>query len=88
MTVMSQEAFREAQAKAGAMGHQEFGPVVSPEAAALLAAKILAGEYGEGDTVVLGVDKKGELSFGKKLDCWLIERISQDRLRRTQGHPS
>ena len=30
-----------------------------------LAAKILAGEYGEGDTVVLGVDKKGELSFGK-----------------------
>ena len=31
-----------------------------------LAAKILAGEYGEGDTVVLGVDKKGELSFGKQ----------------------
>ncbi len=30
-----------------------------------LAAKILAGEYGEGDTVVLGVDKKGELMFGK-----------------------
>ena len=30
-----------------------------------LAMKILAGEYGEGDTVVLGVDKKGELSFGK-----------------------
>ena len=31
-----------------------------------LAAKILAGEYGEGDTVVLGVDKKGELSFEKQ----------------------
>ncbi len=31
-----------------------------------LAAKILAGEYGEGDTVVLGVDKKGELSFGRR----------------------
>ncbi len=28
-----------------------------------LATKILAGDYGEGDTVVLGVDKKGELSF-------------------------
>jgi ATP-dependent Clp protease ATP-binding subunit ClpB len=31
-----------------------------------LAMKILAGEYGEGDTAVIGVDKKGELSFGKK----------------------
>jgi len=26
LTVMSQEAFREAQAKAGALGHQEIGP--------------------------------------------------------------
>ncbi len=33
-----------------------------------LAARILAGEYGEGDTVVLGVDKKGELTFGKRGD--------------------
>lgn len=39
LTVMSQEAFREAQAKAGALGHPEFGPVVSPEAAALLAER-------------------------------------------------
>jgi ATP-dependent Clp protease ATP-binding subunit ClpB len=31
-----------------------------------LAMKILAGEYGEGDTAVVGVDKKGELTFGKK----------------------
>ena len=31
-----------------------------------LAMKILAGEYGEGDTAVVGVDKKGEISFGKK----------------------
>jgi len=31
-----------------------------------LAMKILAGEVGEGDTAVIGVDKKGELSFGKK----------------------
>jgi ATP-dependent Clp protease ATP-binding subunit ClpB len=31
-----------------------------------LAMKILAGEYGEGDTAVIGVDKKGELTFGKK----------------------
>jgi hypothetical protein len=27
--------------------------------------KILAGEYGEGDTAAIGVDTKGELSFGK-----------------------
>jgi ATP-dependent Clp protease ATP-binding subunit ClpB len=31
-----------------------------------LAMKILAGEYGEGDTAVIGVDKKGELTFAKK----------------------
>ena len=31
-----------------------------------LAMKILAGEYGEGDTVVVGVDKAGEIEFGKK----------------------
>ena len=31
-----------------------------------LAMKILAGEHGEGDTAVIGVDKKGELAFGKK----------------------
>jgi ATP-dependent Clp protease ATP-binding subunit ClpB len=31
-----------------------------------LAMKILAGEFGEGDTVALGVDKKGELVFRKK----------------------
>jgi ATP-dependent Clp protease ATP-binding subunit ClpB len=31
-----------------------------------LAMKILAGEYGEGDTAVIGVDKKGELAFEKK----------------------
>jgi ATP-dependent Clp protease ATP-binding subunit ClpB len=31
-----------------------------------LAMKILAGEYGEGDTVVMGVDKAGEIEFGKK----------------------
>ena len=31
-----------------------------------LAMKILAGEYGEGDTALIGVDKKGELTFGKK----------------------
>jgi ATP-dependent Clp protease ATP-binding subunit ClpB len=31
-----------------------------------LAMKILAGEYGEGDTAVIGVDKKSELAFGKK----------------------
>ncbi len=31
-----------------------------------LAMKILAGEYGEGDTAAIGVDKKGELTFGKK----------------------
>jgi len=28
--------------------------------------KILAGEFGEGDAVRIGVDKAGELSFGKK----------------------
>jgi ATP-dependent Clp protease ATP-binding subunit ClpB len=31
-----------------------------------LAMKILAGEFGEGDTAVIGVDKKGELIFEKK----------------------
>ncbi len=31
-----------------------------------LAMKILAGELGEGDTVAIGVDKAGELAFGKK----------------------
>jgi ATP-dependent Clp protease ATP-binding subunit ClpB len=31
-----------------------------------LAIKILAGEYGEGDTALIGVDKTGELAFGKK----------------------
>ena len=31
-----------------------------------LAMKILAGEYGEGDTVAVGVDKAGEIAFGKK----------------------
>ncbi|MGZ5479716.1 MAG: ATP-dependent chaperone ClpB [Candidatus Aminicenantales bacterium] len=31
-----------------------------------LAMKILAGEYGEGDTAVVGVDKKGELVFERK----------------------
>ncbi len=31
-----------------------------------LAMKILAGEYDEGDTVVVGVDKAGEIEFGKK----------------------
>ncbi len=31
-----------------------------------MAMKILAGDYGEGDTAVVGVDKKGELTFGKK----------------------
>jgi ATP-dependent Clp protease ATP-binding subunit ClpB len=31
-----------------------------------LAMKILAGEFGEGDTAVIGVDKKGELVFRKK----------------------
>ncbi len=31
-----------------------------------LAMKILAGEFGEGDTVEIGVDKKGELGFKKK----------------------
>ncbi len=31
-----------------------------------LAMKILSGEYGEGDTVVVGVDKAGEIEFGKK----------------------
>ena len=31
-----------------------------------LAMKILAGDYGEGDTAVVGVDKKGELTFGRK----------------------
>jgi len=30
-----------------------------------LATKILAGEYGEGDTVLVGADKKGELTFKK-----------------------
>jgi len=30
-----------------------------------LAMKILAGEYGEGDTAAIRVDKKGELSFSK-----------------------
>jgi ATP-dependent Clp protease ATP-binding subunit ClpB len=30
-----------------------------------LAMKILAGEFGEGDTAVISVDKKGELTFGK-----------------------
>ncbi|MCX6570091.1 MAG: ATP-dependent chaperone ClpB [Candidatus Aminicenantes bacterium] len=30
-----------------------------------LAMKILAGEFGEGDTVAIGVDKKGELIFKK-----------------------
>jgi hypothetical protein len=28
--------------------------------------KILAGEFGEGDTVKIGVDKAGELEFRKK----------------------
>ena len=31
-----------------------------------LAMKILAGEFGEGDTVKIGVDKAGELEFAKK----------------------
>ncbi|HDT13185.1 MAG TPA: AAA family ATPase, partial [Candidatus Aminicenantes bacterium] len=31
-----------------------------------LAMKILAGEYGEGDTAVVGVDKAGEIAFRKK----------------------
>jgi ATP-dependent Clp protease ATP-binding subunit ClpB len=31
-----------------------------------LAMKILPGEFGEGDTAVIGVDKKGELVFEKK----------------------
>jgi ATP-dependent Clp protease ATP-binding subunit ClpB len=31
-----------------------------------LAMKILAGEFGEGDTVRVGLDKAGELAFGKK----------------------
>jgi ATP-dependent Clp protease ATP-binding subunit ClpB len=31
-----------------------------------LAMKILAGEYGEGDAAVVGVDKKGEITFGKR----------------------
>jgi ATP-dependent Clp protease ATP-binding subunit ClpB len=31
-----------------------------------LAMKILAGDYGEGDTALVSVDKKGELTFGKK----------------------
>ncbi len=31
-----------------------------------LAMKILSGEYVEGDTALIGVDKKGELTFGKK----------------------
>ncbi|MBP7707302.1 MAG: ATP-dependent chaperone ClpB [Candidatus Aminicenantes bacterium] len=31
-----------------------------------LAMKILSGEYGEGDTVAVGVDKAGELAFRKK----------------------
>jgi ATP-dependent Clp protease ATP-binding subunit ClpB len=31
-----------------------------------LAMKILSGEYGEGDTALVSVDKKGELAFGKK----------------------
>ena len=31
-----------------------------------LAMKILAGEFGEGDTVEIGVDKAGELVFRKK----------------------
>ncbi len=31
-----------------------------------LAMKILAGEFGEGDTVAIGVDKGGELAFKKK----------------------
>ncbi len=30
-----------------------------------LAMKILAGEYGEGDTAAIGVDRKGELAFEK-----------------------
>jgi ATP-dependent Clp protease ATP-binding subunit ClpB len=30
-----------------------------------LAMKILAGEFGEGGTVEIGVDKKGELAFKK-----------------------
>ena len=31
-----------------------------------LAMKILSGEYGEGDTAVVALDKKGEITFGKK----------------------
>ncbi|MGZ4886078.1 MAG: AAA family ATPase, partial [Candidatus Aminicenantales bacterium] len=31
-----------------------------------LATKILAGEFGEGDTVAVGTDKKGDLNFKKK----------------------
>ncbi len=31
-----------------------------------LAMKILAGDYGEGDTALIGVDTKGEFTFGKK----------------------
>jgi ATP-dependent Clp protease ATP-binding subunit ClpB len=31
-----------------------------------LAMKILSGEYGEGDTALVSVDKKGDLTFGKK----------------------
>jgi ATP-dependent Clp protease ATP-binding subunit ClpB len=33
-----------------------------------LAMKLLAGEFGEGDTVAIGTDKKGELVFKKKQD--------------------
>ncbi|MEN6561866.1 MAG: ATP-dependent chaperone ClpB [Acidobacteriota bacterium] len=31
-----------------------------------LAMRILAGDYGEGDTAVIGVDKAGQFAFGKK----------------------
>jgi ATP-dependent Clp protease ATP-binding subunit ClpB len=47
-------------------GARPLKRVIQREVQNPLAMKILAGEFGEGGTVEIGVDKKGELAFTKK----------------------
>jgi len=48
-----------------AYGARPLKRTIQKDVQTLLATKILAGEFGEGDTVEIGVDKKGELVFKK-----------------------
>jgi ATP-dependent Clp protease ATP-binding subunit ClpB len=47
-------------------GARPLKRVIQREVQNPLAMKILAGEFGEGDTAAIGVDKAGELAFRKK----------------------